>query len=349
MQTQKTLDAVKDYYGKVLSSSNDLKTSACCTAGSMPMYLRDILKDIHPDVTGRFYGCGTPFPPVLEGRTILDLGSGSGRDVYMLSKLVGPKGKVIGIDMTEEQLEVANKYKDYHADKFGYDHSNVEFIQGYIEDLTGAGIAENSIDLIVSNCVTNLSPDKPRLFSEIFKVLKPGGELYFSDVFADRRIPTHLVEDPILFGECLSGAMYTEDFRRIMHDLGCRDFRVIEKSVIDITNAEVEARIGMVNFNSITFRAFKMELEDRCEDYGQVAYYNGEIEGHPHQFVLDDHHSFYKNRPMLVCGNTADMLQNSIYGKYFKIVGAKETHYGLFDCGPTDIGTTASENTGACC
>src|SRR5688572_365042 len=113
-----TLESVKEYYGKVLSSNKDLKTSACCTADAFPEHLRSILADIHDEVKDRFYGCGSPIPPSLEGRTVLDLGCGSGRDCFLLSKLVGSKGKVIGVDMTDEQLDVAKKHLDYHTKKF---------------------------------------------------------------------------------------------------------------------------------------------------------------------------------------------------------------------------------------
>lgn len=345
-----TLEAVRDYYGRVLQTSDDLKTSACCSADALPPQLRLIANDIHPDVTARFYGCGSPFPPALEGRTVLDLGCGSGRDVYLLSKLVGESGRVIGIDMTDEQLAVARRHVGYHREKFGYHTSNVHFIQGYIEDLESAGVASDSIDLVVSNCVTNLSPNKERVFSEIFRVLKPGGELYFSDVFADRRVPTHLKDDPVLLGECLAGALYKEDFRRLLSDLGCRDFRAISSAPIALNNAEIIKKIGMINFVSITFRAFKLDLEDRCEDFGQIAYYMGTIPDHPHSFVLDDHHEFQTRKPMLVCGNTADMVSKTWYREHFDLLGAKDVHLGLFDCGPAPSPQAPSDcSTGACC
>lgn len=346
-----TLDAVKNYYGKVLKTSNDLKTSACCTTESLPPNMRSIISTIHPEVNEKFYGCGSPFPAALKGRTVLDLGCGAGRDVYLLSKLVGEKGQVIGVDMTDEQLDVARRHVDYHRQKFGYKEANVKFLKGYIEDLESAGVESNSIDLVVSNCVTNLSPNKERVFSEIFRVLKPGGELYFSDVFASRRIPENLKDDPTLLGECLGGALYKEDFRRLLYNLGCRDFRVMTSSSISLNNPEIEAKIGMVNFSSITFRAFKIDLEDRCEDFGQVAYYNGTIEDHPHSFTLDDHHQFFTGKPMLVCGNTADMITKTWYSQHFKVVGEKSVHQGLFDCGPTSVAssTSVSGTTGACC
>lgn len=345
-----TLEEVRDYYGKVLQSNADLQTNACCTSESLPPHLRSIVSEIHDDVVSRFYGCGSPIPLALEGQTALDLGCGTGRDCFILSKLVGSKGRVVGIDMTDEQLNVARKYQDYHATRFGHSQSNVEFLNGYIEDLETVGIASNSVDLVVSNCVINLSPNKERVFSEIFRVLKPGGELYFSDVFSTRRIPKHLAEDPVLLGECLGGAMYTEDFRRLLAKLGCADYRVTARSLITLNNKDLEKKVGEIQFHSITVRAFKLDLEDRCEDYGQVAIYRGGIPEAESAFVLDDHHTFENGRPALVCSNTAAMLQNTRYAQYFDIVGDTSTHYGLFDCAPVAASTNAGAiEVGACC
>lgn len=345
-----SLDNIKEYYGKVLQTNNDLKTTACCTAESIPLHLRDILKQVHDEVMAKFYGCGSPIPFLdLEGKTVLDLGSGSGRDAYILSKLVGPNGKVIGVDMTDEQLTVARRHQEYHQKAFGHPTSNITFVKGYIEDLKTANIADNSIDLVVSNCVINLSPNKKKVFEEIFRVLKPGGELYFSDVFSDRRIPKNIASNKVILGECLGGALYTEDFRRIMQEVGCFDFRSMGKTKIEITNKEIANETGNIQFYSITIRAFKLPLEDRCEDYGQVAYYLGSIPECPHRFELDDHHLFETNKPMLVCSNTADMIGATHYKKHFTIIGNKENHLGLFDCGPTTGASAEDCVTGACC
>jgi arsenite methyltransferase len=356
-------ESVRNYYGQVLKSNNDLKTSACCSIDAMPGYLKALLAELHPEVLERFYGCGSPLPPALEGMTVLDLGCGTGRDCYLLSKLVGPKGRVIGVDMTPEQLEVAVRHREWHAERYGY--ANVEFLHGHIENLAAVGIADDctdagdramqgaiaddSIDVVVSNCVINLSPEKPRVLAEIFRVLKPGGELYFSDVFADRRIPAELRRDPVLLGECLGGALYWEDFRRILQYLGCPDVRTVKKNAITLDDPEVYAKIGMVNFQSVTVRAFKMPLEDRCEDFGQVAVYRGSIDQHPHSFDLDDHHHFETGRPLRVCGNTADMLVGSRYGDHFQVLGDKSRHFGLFDCSPDPQSAGASKADGACC
>ncbi|MAL17315.1 MAG: methyltransferase type 11 [Balneola sp.] len=344
-------NSVQEYYGKVLKSTNDLKTTACCTTENIPDYHKKILADIEDEVLAKFYGCGSPIPSELEGKVVLDLGCGSGRDVYLASKLVGPDGHVIGVDMTEEQLDVANRNLDKQMKKFGFEKPNVEFKNGYIEDLKAIGIEDNSVDVVISNCVINLSPDKRRVYEEIFRVLKPGGELYFSDVFSDRRVPQHLVDDPVLFGECLSGALYIEDFRRMLRDVGCLDYRVVTGHKIDIENAEIEQKVGMVNFESLTIRAFKLDaVEDICEDYGQVATYQGTIPESPHAFMLDDHHLFETGKPMLVCGNTAAMVEETRYGKHFKVTGNRNTHFGAFDCEPSSSPSSSEDSAmGACC
>lgn len=348
---RQTLDSVRDYYGRVLKTNRDLKTSVCCTGESPAPRMREILKEIHPDIITKFYGCGSPIPPELTGKTVLDLGSGSGRDCFILSKLVGPAGRVIGVDMTPEQLDIARRHVGYHMDKFGYAKPNVEFLAGYIEDLQSLGIKNDSVDVVVSNCVINLSPNKDRVFSEIFRVLKPGGELYFSDVFADRRVLPHLAEDPVLLGECLGGALYIEDFRRLLARAGCLDYRIVSESKLALTDPAIESKAGMIGFHSLTVRAFKLDLEDRCEDYGQVAHYLGTVAEQPSAFVLDDHHVFQTGQPQPVCGNTAAMLTHTRYARHFKIVGDTRVHHGLFNCGPKSAVAGAGSGTapGASC
>ncbi len=346
----RTLDTVREYYGKVLEGTKDLKTKACCSLESLPAAHRRILAEIDDEILDKFYGCGSPIPPALEGCTVLDLGCGTGRDVYLASRLVGPDGLVIGVDMTDEQIEVARRHQGSQAKRFGFKKTNVDFRKGYIEDLASLGIADNSVDVVISNCVINLSPQKERVFSEIFRVLKPGGELYFSDVFAGRRVPEELRSDPVLLGECLGGAMYVEDFRRLLRGLGCPDYRVVSKRPIAIENAEIEAMAGMIDFWSMTVRAFKLScLEDICEDYGQAAYYLGTIPDHPHRFPLDDHHTFVTGKPMLVCGNTAGMVGETRFGKHFKVIGDMSVHYGPFDCSPAASCADTGGSSGSCC
>ncbi len=344
--SQQTLEDVQDYYGKVLKTNEDLKTSACCPLEAPPPPVQNLLKNVHNIVQEKFYGCGSPLPVAAQGATVLDLGCGSGRDAFLLSQIVGEKGRVIGVDMTDEQLSVANQYVGWHMDRFGYKKPNVEFVKGYIEDLKTAKIEDNSVDIVISNCVINLSPDKEKVFSEIMRVLKPGGELYFSDVFAGRRIAEPLQKDKILLGECLGGAMYIEDFRRMLTNIGIPDYRITSSRLMTLDDPEVEAKAGMIDFYSMTVRAFKVELEDICENYGHVAYYKGSISECPHSFVLDDHHEFKTGMPVAVCGNTANMLAQTRFKDHFRIDGDFSTHYGPFDCAPNMADSSNTEN---CC
>jgi radical SAM/Cys-rich protein len=331
---------VKDYYGKILKNKQDLQTTACCYTESFFDAHQEILKQIHPEIRDKFYGCGSPIPPELQGCTVLDLGSGTGRDVYIVSRLVGAEGFVIGVDMTEEQLKVAKRHIDFQMEQFGYARPNVEFKQGHIEDLSEIGIKDNSIDVVISNCVINLSVNKRLVFNEIFRVLKPGGELYFSDVFSGRRVPKELRDDPVIYGECLGGALYIADFRRILREIGCLDYRIISKRRLTLNNSELAVKVGMIDFYSMTIRAFKVDgLEDACEDYGQYAIYLGTIPGYPHQFALDEGHIFITGKPMLICGNSALMLEKTRYAKHFRVFGDRTTHYGSFNCMPTSVRT----------
>jgi arsenite methyltransferase len=303
-------------------------------------------------VLAKYYGCGLTVPDCIAGKHILDLGSGSGRDCFVLSKLVGENGCVVGIDMTDAQLELAEKTIPYHTEKFGYKNPNVSFKKGYIEKLDAIGLAENSFDVAVSNCVINLCPDKLAVLRQIHRVLKPGGEFYFSDVYSDRRIPQALVNDSVLYGECLSGALYTNDFIRLARQAGFMDPRIVKRSPITIANKELQQKTGNIQFESITYRLFKIEgLEDLCEDFGQAVTYKGTLPASPNFFNLDDQHHFETGRASAVCGNTYRMLHASRFKEHFEYFGDMRTHHGLFpDCGSSNPNPSSdNSDTLSCC
>jgi len=342
---------VADYYGKILQTKKDLKTNACCALDKLPAYVQEPMKLIEEEIQMKFYGCGAPIPLVLEGMKVLDLGCGTGRDCFVLSYFVGSQGDVVGVDMTQEQLDIANKYIPVQMEKFGLKNPNVRFVRGYIEDLKSIDIPDNYFDIVISNCVVNLSPDKESVFKEVYRVLKKGGEFFFSDVYADRRLPQWAREDPVLLGECLGGALYWKDFERLARGVGFYDPRIYACSKIDLLDQETIDKIGFSHFNSITYRLFKLSnLEEACEDYGQVASYKGMIEESPHQFILDSHHIFEKDKHFRVCSNTASMLEDTRLSRHFKVVGDTSVHFGLFDgCGPSPIKRAEAQDMGSCC
>ncbi|WP_323783456.1 methyltransferase domain-containing protein [Thalassovita sp.] len=326
-------EKVQDYYGKVLQGKDDLQTNACCDPLAMPGYVKDVLCNVHDEVLTRYYGCGLVMPQGLEGARVLDLGCGAGRDVYALAQLVGPEGSVVGIDMTPEQLAVAEAHKDWHAEKFGF--ANVAFHQGFIEELDKLPLEPGSFDVIVSNCVVNLSTDKDAVLRGAYKLLKPGGEMYFSDVYADRRVPQAMAEDEVLYGECLSGALYWNDFLTIAKRAGFDDPRLVSHRPLTIENPALQDRVAPLKFTSATYRLFKLDgLEPDCEDYGQAVIYRGTLPHAPHGFALDAHHYIETGKVFPICGNSWKMLADTRFTGHFSFIGDFSTHYGIFaGCG----------------
>jgi len=343
---------VQRYYGEVLQSSSDLKTSACCTDDEPPPHVKTALAKIHNDVLTRYYGCGLVLPELLDGARILDLGCGAGRDCYVLSSLVGPEGRVVGVDMTPEQLEVAQRYRDYHAEQFQHPESNVEFIEADIERLGDAGLGKEKFDVIVSNCVINLATDKRAVLDAAFELLKPGGEIYFADIYTDRRVPDALKKDPVLYGECLSGALYWNDFMALARQSGFADPRLVTDRPVSVDDPRLAERVGNIRFFSATYRLFKLAgLETACEDYGQSARYRGTVPHHHDRLVLDKHHVFQTGKTEPVCGNTFRMLSESRLAAAFDFDGDTSTHFGIFTgCGtPMPYADDAAPAPAACC
>jgi SAM-dependent methyltransferase len=328
-----TREIVSAYYGQQLSSSADLRTSACCDADAVPLWLRPLLARLHPEVTSRYYGCGLVCPLLLDGCRVLDLGCGAGRDVYLLSQLVGPQGSVVGVDMTPEQLEVARRHQAHHATAFGFD--NVRFLEGTIESLEALPFESGSFDVIVSNCVVNLSTDKAAVLSNVRRLLRPGGEFYFSDVYADRRLDPSLRSHPVLYGECLGGALYWNDLLALARRAGFADPRVVSHRPLEILDPELAALLGEVRFQSVTLRLFALDdLEETCEDHGQAVIYRGTIADHPHRFVLDAGHAMETGRIFPLCGNSFRMLAETRFAPHFSLIGDATRHYGPFPgCG----------------
>ncbi|MEZ6188170.1 MAG: methyltransferase domain-containing protein [Planctomycetota bacterium] len=317
---------LRDYYGKRLQTNDDLTQKACCTDAIQDRF-KPIMALLPDEVVSKHYGCGCPIPlDDLTGLTALDLGSGAGVDVFVLSKLVGERGHVHGVDMTDEQLDVARRHAPGVAERFGFARPNTTFHKGYIE--TCEAIADASVDLVISDCVINLSPRKDLVLGTIWRVLKEGGELYVSDIVSDRRVPEHLAEDEEMVAECLGGALYEQDFLDALADAGFRDARIVERQVL-----QTEAKGTPIVFSSVTVRAqkFTQPLDRRCEDYGQTATYLGGFSSCPARYLFDRTHVFERGRPTPVCRNTARMLGETRLGKAFQVT-PPVAHFGPFNC-----------------
>ncbi|NXJ09721.1 AS3MT methyltransferase, partial [Odontophorus gujanensis] len=347
----------QDYYGRELQKLEDLKTNACMTM-SRPVskVMRDALQHVHEEVVARYYGCGLIIPEYLVSCRVLDLGSGSGRDCYVLSQLVGERGYVTGVDMTKEQVqcrathgvilsppwvllcsflsssqvEVAKKHITYHMEKFGYQKPNVEFLQGYIEKLGDVGLADESYDIVVSNCVINLAPDKRAVLREAYRVLKPGGEMYFSDVYANQCLSETVRKHRVLWGECLAGALFWEDLYSIAKEVGFSPPCLVTASPITIGSKELEDIVGDCSFVSATFRLFKVPGSSRAGP-GQVIY-NGGIVGHEQELVFDANFTFKEGVVVDVDAETAAILRSSRFAEKFMIRSGGTNAVAPQDC-----------------
>ncbi len=245
-------DSVRDYYGGVLETNADLKSDACCEISAPSDEVAKALANIHPVVSAKYYGCGLVAPEGIKGKRVLDLGCGTGRDAFLLAQLVGETGEVVGVDMTDEQLAVAVAHSEWHADRFGFARPNTRFVKGYIEELDGLGLEPASFDLVVSNCVINLSIDKPGVFAGVRKLLKSDGVMHFADVYAESPVPEALRTDPILYGECLAGALSWGDFLTIVEHSGFGVPELVDHRPLAVTDPQLLAKLDGLRFVSAT-------------------------------------------------------------------------------------------------
>ncbi len=203
---------VSERYARALATGEQM----CCPTS---YNFEDLRRFVPEEVLGASYGCGTPagLATVRPAETVLDIGSGGGIDCFEAARLVGPCGRVIGVDMTDEMLALARRNAPLVAANLGYAAPNTEFRKGHAEALPAA---DGSVDLIISNCVINLAPDKAGVFREMYRVVRPGGRFTISDIVADQRVPNYLVHDTRKWGDCLSGALHSADYLGGLVDAG---------------------------------------------------------------------------------------------------------------------------------
>ncbi len=315
----KARQIVRTFYGR---AAKEPQAELCCPTG----YQKEDTSHIPQDVLDRFYGCGSPMSiaGVTEGETVVDLGSGGGIDCFIAAKKVGHNGNVIGVDMTDEMLEIANKNNKLVAERLNY--NIVEFRKGFLEEIP---IADGMVDLITSNCVINLSPDKKAVFREMWRILKDNGRVVVSDIVSDRDIPPHLKMNEKLWGECMGGALTEEEFISYLEQAGFYGLQVLQK----VYWKETEG----YRFFSVTIRGYKFEKKSGCTYIGQQAIYRG-----PFKAVMDEEgHLFPRNEAVEICTDTAAKLQSPPYKGLFTITDPTKGIQEGYGC--------CTENNEGCC
>lgn len=233
---------VSDRYAKAATTGEQM----CCPTSYDMAHLKTFIPE---EVLKISYGCGTPagLKTVQAGETVLDIGSGGGIDCFEASRLVGPAGRVIGIDMTDTMLEIARKNTSIVAANLGYSASNVEFRKGLADTMP---VEDAAIDLIISNCVINLAPDKRKVFREMYRVAKPGGRFTISDIVSDQTVPQYLVHDTQKWGDCLSGALTLTNYMSGMTTAGFVGIHLVKFSPWRV--------IDGIHFFSVTLTGYKL-------------------------------------------------------------------------------------------
>jgi arsenite methyltransferase len=357
MKTISRESAVKERYGAAAKAP---EAALCCPIDYDTRYLQAI----PAEVVEKDYGCGDPSRCLKPGEIVLDLGSGTGKICFIAAQIVGPKGKVIGIDMTDDMLKVARCNAPIVAERLGY--ANVEFRKGRIQDLaldlerldeelkghpiTDAAsflaadelaedlrvrhplVQSDSIDVVISNCVLNLVEPKAKrqLFDEIFRVLRKGGRAVISDIVSDEAVPEHLQKNPELWSGCIAGALTEEGILTAFAEAGFYGIEIVKR--IEQPWRTVEG----IEFRSVTIQAFKGK-QGACFDRNQAVIYLG-----PFKEVLDDdRHRMERGKRYAVCDKTYQLYRKEPYCEFFafidpvKEVPAEEAK--PFDCSAMTI------------
>ncbi len=334
-----TLDVEQAVRNRYTEAAKNVERELCCPVSYDPK----LLEAIPEEVLACDYGCGDPTRHLKPGDVVLDLGSGSGKICFLASQIVGPTGKVLGVDMNDEMLDVARRNAPLVARNIGY--ANAEFRKGKIQDLsldlellderlknspvdsaeglsaleseihelrrTRPLIPENSIDVVISNCVLNLvrPEDKRELFSEIFRVLRPGGRAVISDIVSDEDVPQELQQNPELWSGCISGAFREDLFLQAFEDPGFYGITILERQEKPWRTVEG------IEFRSMTVAAYKGK-EGPCWDQKHAVIYRGPFR----QVEDDDGHVLKRGIRTAVCEKTYRLYSHEPYRSQFELV-----------------------------
>lgn len=335
----KVLDVERSVQDRYQKASQECEVDLCCHV----QYDKKYLEVIPQEVIEKDYGCGDPSKYLHPGETVLDLGSGAGKICFIAAQIVGPHGRVIGVDMTDDMLSVARRNAPLVAERLGY--TNVEFRKGRIQDLaldlerldqelgknpiTSADsylasndivgdlrtrhplVSSDSVDVVVSNCVLNLveASSKPHLFQEIFRVLRKGGRAVIADIVSDEVVPAHLQADSQLWSGCISGALTEDAFLKAFENAGFYGVEILKRDVKPWRTVEgIEVR-------SMTIQAWKGK-EGPCIERNQAVIYKG-----PFKEVLDDDgHRFERGTRHAVCDKAYRLYKKEPYQGHFEFV-----------------------------
>ncbi len=289
---------VSERYARAVTTGEQI----CCPTGYNFQELKSFIPD---EVLRASYGCGTPagLASVKPGETVLDIGAGGGIDCFEAARRLGPTGRVIGIDMTDEMLALARRNAPIVAKNLGHPAPTVEFRKGRAESMP---IEDNAVDLVISNCVINLAPDKRRVFREMFRVIRPGGRFTISDIVADQPIPNYLLHDTAKWGDCLSGALPAWDY---LNGLVQEGFLGVHQ--VTFTPWRV---IDGIHFFSLTLTGYK--LPEAAEPNGiRFATLLG-----PFSLVVDELGQKYsRGVPEPISAKTASLLQLPPFERLFLV------------------------------
>ncbi len=295
MESHVITQSVNERYARAVTTGEEM----CCPTG----YNHEDLRTFIPEpILKVSYGCGTPvgLTTVQPGETVLDIGSGGGIDCFEASRRVGAGGRVIGLDMTDEMLSLARTHAPTVAGNLGYAQSNVEFRKGQAETMP---VEDENVDLIVSNCVINLSPAKDKVFREMFRVLKPGGRFSISDIVADQTLPQYLIHDREKWGDCLSGSLPLHEYWR-----GLRTAGFLNIHQVNLVPWRV---IDGFHFLSVTLTGYKMTWTP------PTTFQFATLKG-PFSRVKDElGHIYQRGIPERLDSRTAALLQMPCYAGLF--------------------------------
>lgn len=304
------------------------QASLCCPV----KYDDSDVTHIPKDVIDRFYGCGSPMADaqIKEGETVVDLGSGAGIDCFIAAKKVGAQGKVIGVDMTPAMRQVALENKPVVAKNLGFDV--VEFREGYLEN---PPVESKTVDLITSNCVINLSPDKHKVFAEMWQMLKDHGRVVVADIVSEEPLPPHLSVNAHLWGECISGALTEQEFLDGLERAGFYGVSILKKTYWKTVEG--------FKFYSVTVRGYKFEKKEGCVYIGQRAVYLGPGKA----FIDEEGHLFPRGVAIEVCTDTSSKLSNLPYAGHFAVLQPDQATPSFK--ADLSAGDASCCGTGGCC